>query len=137
MVLLSCENAGFSLASDFSTVVSGRLCSSLAKSSGPLQRPFTSTATISASNFRRLRREALLRTRRPTVLITADLVLRDEGPSVPNECSPEKTLSPSLAEHEIVNLGIAHPIAPATAGHEVGGGIHVLHAASDSGVSET
>jgi hypothetical protein len=49
VIVPSLRKAGFSLPR-LSSVVSGRLCSSLAKLSGPL-RPLISTATISASNL--------------------------------------------------------------------------------------
>ena len=45
-----------------------------------------------------------------------------------------KRVIESVAQHAVVDLGIAHALAPAPAGKEVGRLIHVLHATADGDV---
>ena len=67
---------------------------------------------------------------------TRDLVLRDEILGVPAGMLAGEGVVEPVVQHRVVDLGIAHAVAPAAAVHQVRRGIHVLHAAGDRGVDE-
>ena len=119
----SLRKAGLSLASD-STVVSGRLCSSLAKLSGPL-RPCTSTGDdLGVELACGLRgSEALLRALAPSGPDRRGvmLILLDEILGVPaGVLAGEGVVQPVASACCRRSVASPMPIAPAPAGHQVG-----------------
>jgi hypothetical protein len=122
-----------------SEVMSGRLCSSLANCSLPL-RLLISTGTISASN---LPSACALPKRCCERSAQASWSSRLIWYSVARSsvcqpaCSPEKGVVQPVVEHGVKDLLMAHAVAPAAAGHEIRGLVHVLHAAGEAHPGET
>ena len=135
VIVPSLRKAGFSLAR-LSRVVSGRLCSSLEKVSGPFL-PLIVTGTISLVELaRRLgRRKTLLRPFGPAVLVLAgNLAGFHQVLGVPARVLVGKGVVQAVAQHAVVDLRVTHAVAPAPAAHEVGRRVHILHAAGDRAV---
>ena len=83
------------------------------------------------------RGKALLRAFGPTVLLFAgDLVRACEVFSVPSRMLAGEGVVEAVHQHRIEDLGVAHTIAPAPGPHEIGGAVHVLHAAGNRAVDE-
>jgi len=63
--------------------------------------------------------------------IARDLKFRHQILRHPAGVAIRKGVIEPVAQHRVEDLSIAHAIAPAPAAHEVGRGVHVLHAAGD------
>src|SRR5207237_6454817 len=85
---------------------------------------------------RRLRRcEPLLRAFRPAILVFArDVEACNEILRVPPRMLAGERVIEAVAQHAVVDLSIAHALAPAPAWEQVRSAVHVLHASGDGGV---
>ena len=85
---------------------------------------------------RRLRcRKTRLRSFGPTILrLAGNLAGFDKVLGVPAGMFTGKGVVEAIAQHAVVHLSVAHPIAPAAVGDEIWSHVHVLHAAGDRAV---
>src|SRR5262245_59956196 len=132
VIVPSLRNAGFSLAS-VSIVVSGRLASSLSKRTVPLRLGnFECNDLILEPSRFLCRAEALLRARRPAVLLFArDAVLRYQILRVPARMLTAERVVQPVPQHAVGDLDIAHALTPSATWHEIRRLIHILHPARD------
>jgi hypothetical protein len=79
--------------------------------------------------------EALLRTQCPPILcFSADLEFAYEIFGVPARVLVRKRVIEAVAQHAVIELPVAHTVAPAAARDQVGRQIHVLHASGHRGL---
>jgi hypothetical protein len=76
--------------------------------------------------------EALLRSQRPAVLLVArNLVFLHQILGMPPGMRVREGVVQAVAQHIVIERGIAHTVAPAAARDQVRRLVHVLHAARD------
>ena len=138
VIVPSLRNAGLSL-ERLSSVVSGRLCSSLSNFDRTFSRGDFDSGDFSGEFAGRLRgRKPLLRPLCPTILLFAgDLVRAREILGVPSGVLTGERIVEAVHEHRIVDLPVAHAVAPTAGAHEIRRAVHVLHAAGDRAVDES
>ena len=87
----------------------------------------------------RLRRvEALLGPQGPPVLrLAADLEFADQILGVPARRLIRERVIEAVTQHAVIELAVAHAVAPAAARDQVGRQIHILHASGHSGLGTT
>src|ERR1700761_4578820 len=82
--------------------------------------------------------KSLLRTRGPTVLSFArDVELRDEVFGVPAGMLAGKRVVQAIAQQAVVDLRVAHAVAPTAAVEQIRRAVHVFHAARHGRIAET
>jgi hypothetical protein len=84
------------------------------------------------------RGEALLRAQCPTVLrVAADLKFADQILGVPARRLIRERVIEAVTQHAVVELAVAHAVAPAAARNQVRRQIHILHASGHGGLGST
>ena len=135
VIVPSLRKAGRSLAR-LSIVVSGLLLSSLSKTFTPLW-PRTSTGVISSLNLPAACAAAKrCCDRNAQRSCSSRVIWRDLAKifGVPAGMFAGKRVVEAVAQHAVVELRVAHAVAPSPVGDEVGRHVHVLHAAGDRAV---
>ena len=84
------------------------------------------------------RAETLLGTLCPSILgLACDLHPGDEILGVPSRMLTGEGVVQPIEQHAVIDLGVTHPVAPASSVHEIGRSVHILHATGDRHIGLT